>query len=98
MEREKINLFEKTNSIKNLVVKNDSFMSIYLNCKVGEGLPNHTHKKMAQLLVFEGKLKVEFEDGGKYELLPGELLSFDSRIMHNVVALEPTKALVTVGL
>ena len=85
-------------SVKNLVVKNDSFMSIYLNCKVGEGLPNHTHKKMAQLLVFEGKLKVEFEDGGKYELLPGELLSFDSRVMHNVVALEPTKALVTVGL
>ncbi len=98
MEREKINLFKYKTGIKNLIVKNDSFISLYLNCKTGEGIPNHTHEKMAQLVVLEGKFKIEFEDGGKYELSKGELLSFDSRVMHNVVALEESKALVTFGV
>lgn len=95
MKREKINLFKYKTNIKNLVVKNDSFISVYLNCKTNEGLPNHTHEKMAQLVVLEGKFKIEFEDGGIYELSRGDLLSFDSNVMHNVVALEDSKALVT---
>ncbi|MBY0757460.1 cupin domain-containing protein [Clostridium sardiniense] len=98
MKREKMNLFKEKTSIKNLVVKNNNFISVYLNCKAGEGLPNHTHEKMAQLVVLEGKFKIEFEDGGRYELSKGELLSFDSNVIHNVVALEESKALVTFGV
>lgn len=98
MGREKINLFKEKTQDKSVVVKNDSFMSVFLNLKVGEGVPNHSHEKMAQLVVLEGNVKIHFEDGQEFELSKGELLSFNSKVTHNVVALEESKALVTVGL
>ena len=98
MGREKINLFKEKTKDKSVVVKNDSFMSVFLNLPVGEGVPNHSHEKMAQLVVLEGKVRIHFEDGQEFELSKGELLSFNSKVTHNVVALEESKALVTVGL
>ena len=60
-------------------------------------MPNHTHNGYASIFIYEGSVSIEFVDGEKYNLNKGDLMQFDARIEHNVIAKVKSRVLVTIS-
>ena len=86
----KIANIDKIGESKEVVVFNPKFKVVYFDFEVGKGLPNHTH-------IYEGSVSIEFVDGEKYNLNKGDLMQFDARIEHNVIAKVKSRVLVTIS-
>lgn len=94
--REVINI----NSIddkKQLLGKNSKFKTMYFNFEEGKGLPDHVHNGYAAILIYEGKVKMQFEGEEGFELKHGDYMQFDARKKHNVIAAVPSKVLVIIS-
>lgn len=82
---------------REFLIINEKFKTIFFKFEVGEGLPNHSHNGYATLQVISGIVDIEFETGEKFSLNEGDFLPFDARVMHNVIAKEKAKMLVTIS-
>lgn len=93
----KIANIDKIGESKEVVVFNPKFKVVYFDFEVGKGLPNHTHNGYASIIIYEGSVSIEFVDGEKYNLNKGDLMQFDARIEHNVIAKVKSRVLVTIS-
>ena len=82
---------------KALLSVNEKFKTVFFKFEEGKGLPNHSHNGEASIYIFSGRVYIEFLTGEKFELKTGDFLPFDARIEHNVIALEESKVIVTIG-
>ena len=82
---------------KEIIAMNKKFKTICFVFDVGKGLPNHTHNGYASIFIYEGSVSIEFVDGEKYNLNKGDLMQFDARIEHNVIAKVKSRVLVTIS-
>lgn len=82
---------------KQLLGKNSKFKTMYFNFETGKGLPDHVHNGYAAILVYEGKVKMQFIGEEQFELNEGDYMQFDARKKHNVIAEVPSKVLVTIS-
>ena len=81
---------------KEILVKNDKLKLVCFVFEQGKGLPNHTHNGMAIIQVISGKVNISFTDGNAYTLSSGDVLEFDARVEHNVIAQTTSRVLVTI--
>ena len=81
---------------REILVQNENFKMICFVFEEGKGLPNHTHNGLASIQVIEGKVEMSFVDGETYTLKTGDVLPFDARTEHNVIAQERSKVIVTI--
>lgn len=93
----KLATLSELNGRKQLVVVNKKFKTVYFNFDVDGGLPNHCHNGYASIQVLEGTIKMNFDNGETYQLEAGQILSFDARISHDVIAKTKSKVLVTIS-
>ena len=82
---------------KRILEENEKYKVICFNFESGKGLPSHSHNGEASILVWDGRVHIEFNNGKKYSLNKGDFLSFDARIEHNVTAEGLTKVIITIG-
>ncbi|MDO5516065.1 MAG: cupin domain-containing protein [Clostridium sp.] len=85
------------NEPKKLLGMTPKFKTMYFDFEVGKGLPDHVHNGYASIFVYDGKVKMEFESGEKFEFKKGDYLAFDARVRHNVIAEVPSKILVHIS-
>ena len=88
---------DSINESKKLLGITPKFKTMYFNFEKEKGLPDHVHNGYASIFIYEGKVKMEFESGEKFELGKGDYLSFDARVRHNVVAEVQSRVLVTIS-
>lgn len=81
---------------KQILVQTEKYKMICFVFEPGKGLPNHTHNGLAAIQVVSGLIDMSFTDGTNYTLKPGDVLGFDARIEHNVIAKEISKVIVTI--
>lgn len=88
-------------SRKELLTTNDKYKCVQFNFETGEGLSKHRHNGYATVIVLKGSVKMSFEmeniplaDDGVFELTEKTMLSFDARVVHELVALTPAQILV----
>lgn len=81
---------------KQILVQTDEYKMICFVFEPGKGLPDHTHNGLASIQVVSGLVDMNFVDGSEYTLNPGDVLGFDARIQHNVIAKETSKIIVTI--
>ena len=93
----KIANIDKIGESKEVVVFNPKFKVVDFDFEVGKGLHNHTHNGYASIFIYEGSVSIEFVDGEKYNLNKGDLMQFDARIEHNVIAKVKSRVLVTIS-
>lgn len=91
-----INL-QNENEEKKLITNNERFKTVCFNFEPGKGLPSHIHNSYATILIYEGEVDMEFEDGQKFNLKQGDYMPFDARVRHKVIAVIKSKVLVTIG-
>ncbi len=91
-------------SKKELLTTNEKFKCLQFNFEVGEGLAKHRHNGYATVLVLKGSVKMTFEmeniplaSEDVFELTEKTMLSFDARLVHDLVALAPSQILVTLS-
>ena len=87
----------KIDTNREFLVVNEMFKTLFFKFEEGKGLPNHSHNGFATIQVLGGIVDIEFENGEKFELKEGDLLPFDARITHNVIARVSSKVLVTIS-
>lgn len=75
---------------------NDKYKMICFVFEEGKGLPNHTHNGLAAIQVVSGTVDISFADGKQFLLKEGDVLGFDAKIEHNVIAKEKSKVIVTI--
>ncbi|MDE5977283.1 MAG: cupin domain-containing protein [Turicibacter sp.] len=92
------------NDSKELVTSNEKFKCLHYNFEVGEGLKKHRHNGYAIVFVLKGTIKMTFEtehiplaDEDIFELSEHMLLSFDARLVHDLVAMTKAQVLVTIS-
>lgn len=88
---------QNENEEKKIIANNERFKTVCFNFEPGKGLPDHVHNSYATILIYEGEVDMEFEDGQKFNLKQGDYLPFDARIRHKVIAVVKSKVLVTIG-
>ena len=93
----KIANIDKIGEVKKLWFLIQSLRLYILILKWEKGLPNHTHNGYASIFIYEGSVSIEFVDGEKYNLNKGDLMQFDARIEHNVIAKVKSRVLVTIS-
>lgn len=89
-----INIDSITN--KQILVQTDKYKMVCFVFEPGKGLPNHTHNGLAAIQIINGLVDMSFTDGTQYTLKSGDVLGFDAKIEHNVIAKELTKVIVTI--
>ncbi|WP_066874623.1 cupin domain-containing protein [Clostridium mediterraneense] len=92
----KINL-NQIEEKKIALTKNDSFRVMYFEFEAGKGLPNHSHNGNAMIQVLEGIIDFNFVGDEQVVLEQGEILPFDARRVHNIIAREKSRVMVTIG-
>ncbi len=102
-EKQVINL-KFLNDRKEIVTSNEKFKCVYFNFEVGDGLAKHHHEGYATVLVLKGAVTMTFEvdnvplnDENIFELSENMMLSFDARVVHDLVAKAPSQVLVTIS-
>ena len=75
---------------------NEKFKLICFVFEEGKGLPNHVHNGLAAIQVVSGWVDISFATGEKLELHQGDVMGFDAKIEHNVLAREKSKVIVTI--
>ena len=92
------------NDRKEIVTSNEKYKCVYFNFEVGDGLAKHRHEGYATVLVLKGAVKMTFEtenlplaDENVFELSENMMLSFDARVVHDLVAQAPSQVLVTIS-
>lgn len=92
------------NERKEVVTSNEKFKCVYFNFEVGDGLAKHRHEGYATVLVLKGAVTMTFEvdqvplsDENIFELSENMMLSFDARVVHDLVAKAPSQVLVTIS-
>lgn len=92
------------NDRKEIVTSNEKYKCVYFNFEVGDGLAKHRHEGYATVLVLKGAVKMTFEtenvplaDENIFELSENMMLSFDARVVHDLVAKAPSQVLVTIS-
>ena len=88
---------DSINEGKQIVAMNQKFKTICFVFDEGKGLADHRHNGYASILIYDGSVKINFENGEKYELNKGDFMPFDARITHNVIANVKSKVLVTIS-
>ena len=96
-EKNKVPNIGEIETNKALLSVNEKFKTVFFKFEEGKGLPNHSHNGYASIEVFSGRVDIEFLSGEKFELKTGDFLPFDARVEHNVIALEESKVIVTIG-
>ncbi len=88
-------------SRKELLTTNDKYKCVQFNFETGEGLSKHRHNGYATVVVLKGSVKMSFEmeniplaNDEVFELTEKTLLSFDARVVHELVALTPSQVLI----
>ena len=82
---------------KRVLEENESFKVICFNFESGKGLEKHTHNGFASIMVWDGRVNIEFTNGEKFTLNKGDILGFDARIEHSILADGLTKVILTIG-
>lgn len=92
------------NDRKEIVTSNEKYKCVYFNFEVGDGLAKHRHEGYATVLVLKGAVKMTFETENLplapeniFELSENMMLSFDARVVHDLVAKAPSQVLVTIS-
>ena len=80
---------------RNLLFQNGNFQMSCYTFEEDEGIPTHSLKGLAAVHVLSGTLHVSFVDGKSYTLTAGDVLPFDARVGHYVLAKEASKAILT---
>lgn len=81
----------------NAVFKSDDLEVIRLVLQAGKSLPPHKVSGEITIHCLEGAMSVSAE-GADHALRAGQLLYLGRNVVHSVVALEDTSALVTIAL
>lgn len=81
---------------REILVQNEAYKMICFVFEQGKGLKDHTHNGLAAIQVVSGTVDMGFANGEQYTLKSGDVLGFDAKIMHNVVAKEKSKVIVTI--
>lgn len=81
---------------KRILEENEKYKVICFNFESGKGLPNHSHHGEASILVWDGRVNIEFNNGEKCSLIKGDFLRFDARVEHSVIAEGLTKVIITI--
>jgi len=81
---------------REIMAHNEKFKLICFVFEPGKGLPNHTHNGLAVIQVVEGEVDMAFINGEHYTLKAGNVLEFDARIEHNVIATVKSKVMITI--
>ena len=88
-------------SRKELLTTNDKYKCVQFNFETGEGLSKHRHNGYATVVVLKGSVKMSFEmeniplaNDEVFELTEKTLLSFDARVVHELVSLTPSQVLI----
>lgn len=81
---------------KQILVQTEKYKMICFVFEPGKGLPNHTHNGLAAIQVVSGTVDMSFTDGTQHTLKAGDVLGFDAKIEHNVIAKETSKVIVTI--
>lgn len=81
---------------REFLVQNEKFKVICFVFEPGKGLPDHTHNGFATIQVVSGVVDMSFVNGEQYTLKSGDVLAFDAKITHNVIAKEKSKVIVTI--
>ncbi|MDO5521891.1 MAG: cupin domain-containing protein [bacterium] len=81
---------------REIMIHNNEYKMICFVFEPGSGLPNHTHNGLAAIQVVSGLVDISFTDGESHVLKPGDVLGFDARIEHNVIAKETSRVIVTI--
>lgn len=80
---------------KTVLLANDLLKVMYLSFEKEEVLPNHSLNGVGVLQVLEGHLTIKFDTGDVFDLKVGDLLEFQSSIVHTVKAHEKSRVLLT---
>ena len=81
---------------REFLVQNEKYKMICFVFESGEGLPDHTHNGLAAIQVVSGDEDIQFVDGKQFSLSTGDVLGFDAKITHNVIAKEKSRVIVTI--
>ena len=81
---------------REIMAHNEKFKQICFVFEPGKGLPNHTHNGLAAIQVVDGEVDMTFQNGDHYTLKSGDVLEFDAKIEHNVIAKVKSKVIVTI--
>ena len=85
------------NTNNEILVQNEKFKMVYFEFEIGKGLPGHVHNGYATIYIASGRVGMEFTSGEKFELKEGDILPFDARVEHNVIAKEKSQILVIIS-
>ena len=64
--------------------------------EAGDEIPKHSHEASAFIQVVNGVVEISFDNGDNYLLNQGDILPFDAKIKHRVMAKEESKIIVTI--
>lgn len=81
---------------RQILFQTEKFKVVCFVFEPGKGLPNHTHNGFATIQIISGSADMTFTDGRQFDLQAGDILAFDARIEHNVIAKETCKMVVTI--
>lgn len=81
---------------REFLTQNEKYKMICFVFEEGKGLPNHTHNGLAAIQVVSGTVDLSFCNGNHYVLQQGDVLGFDARIQHNLIAKEKCKVIITI--
>ncbi|WP_037196800.1 MULTISPECIES: cupin domain-containing protein [unclassified Rhodococcus (in: high G+C Gram-positive bacteria)] len=71
--------------------------SAFFKLEQGQVIHNHTHTKWVQVLVLDGRMRVQQEGTEDFDALPGSVYFLDPGYAHVEMAVEDTTVLVTQG-
>ena len=81
---------------KELLINNSQFKVVCFALEVGGEIPKHSHEASAFIQVVNGVVEISFDNGDNYLLNQGDILPFDAKIKHQVMAKEESKIIVTI--
>ncbi len=81
-------------TVSRTVLKADGVNLVVFSFDTGEELSEHTAAMPVLLQVLDGRLEVT-ADGRTVSLAPGDLMHLGARVPHSVLALEPSRLLLT---
>lgn len=82
---------------KELLINNSQFKVVCFALEAGDEIPKHSHEASAFIQVVNGVVEISFDDNGdNYLLNQGDILPFDAKIKHQVMAKEESKIIVTI--
>lgn len=83
------------NTVSRAILKAEGVRLVLFAFDTGQGLAEHTAAVPVLLQALDGRLRVTAA-GREVELVPGGVIHFGTRLPHSVLALEPSRLLVTI--